>query len=124
MNPRKSAEIHKLEGTYRPSRHDRGGIPELPGNPQVPKDLRPDEQAIWREKMAIFRAQGRQMAAFRHALKAYCRLEAAMNRAWDAGELPSAAHLGLLAKYQQMFQDVPASADAAPAKKPSNRFAS
>ncbi len=123
-----SPEQQAARGETRPSRKVVSIFPDHASRPD-PVDFPPQSgmtaaaKKIWVVKVDRYRQRGQKLQGFEDSLRAYCELEAALNKGFKLGQATMAmvnAHRGWAAE----FYDTPASqkAPAAGGERPGNAF--
>lgn len=86
----KSPEQLRAAGETRPSRAVAVLYPDHAARPdpdaiEPPKGMTPAGRAIWKEKVGRYRQRSQKVGGFEDALRQYCEIEAALNKAWKIG---------------------------------------
>ena len=72
----KSAEMHVLQGTFRPARHGEDVSPDVPAGRPEPRDLTGEARAEWDRMVVRLEAVGTLSTIDDAALRRYCKLHA------------------------------------------------
>ena len=108
----KSAEMKRLAGETRPSRTVVSLYPDHASRPdpeviEPPPGMTPAARKIWRIKVERYRQRGQKVGGFEDALRQFCELEAALNKAWRSGTV-TMAMVGQHRIWSAEFFDTPA----------------
>jgi hypothetical protein len=101
--------VKELRGTDRPDRAHPRTVPVLHGDPVMPEWLEglADAAAMWRRKVAKYRARGMSVVGCEDQLAHYCAYDAAMIASWLRGEVVTSTAMNVLNKYASQFYDTP-----------------
>jgi len=124
-----SPDQKRARGTEQPCRKvevlfaDHASRPD-PDELPPPSDMTPAAKKLWKTKVERYRQRGQKIQGFEDALRQYCEIEAALNKAFKIGTMTMAmvtAHRMWAAEFfdTPAAQRVPANGSA----KPSNAFA-
>lgn len=108
-----SPEAQRAHGTVQPSRAivalypDHASRPD-PAEMPPPKGMSKPARAIWDAKVARYRQRGQKVQGFEDALRQFCELEAALNKTWAKGDVPTMAMVNGHRLYSAEFFDTPA----------------
>jgi hypothetical protein len=119
-----------LKGTAQPCRRSAAAVPDLPGDPEMPRWLAEMPDAVgeaarkaWEAKTEAYAMRGQSVKGCEGALSIYCALEAGISAAYLAGENPSPGLVSQHRLYAMQFYDTSASRQVPEKKKGANRFA-
>lgn len=123
-----SPEQQKAHGETRPSRTvvalygDHASRPD-PADLPAPKGMTAAARKIWSDKVERYRQRGQKVDGFQDALRQYCELEAALNKAFKKGDV-TMAMVNAHRLWSAEFFDTPAAqkVPANSAKQNSNPF--
>jgi len=125
----KSPDQLRIAGESRPSRQVAVLFPDHAARPDPesippPKGMTPAGKKTWIEKVGSYRRRGQKVDGFQDALRQYCELEAAINKAWKH-TTPPMSMLNAYRLFAAEFYDTPASRKVSVSQsgKGNNRFA-
>ncbi len=108
-----SPEQQAARGETRPSRvvtelyPDHASRPD-PDDIPPPPGMTPAARKIWKEKVDRYRQRRQKIGGFEDALRQFCELEAALNKAWKNGTV-TMAMVNAHRLWSSEFYDTPAS---------------
>jgi hypothetical protein len=125
----RSPEQQKASGETRPSRQVVALFADVASRPDP--DVIPPQtgmtapaKKIWNDKVSRYRQRGQKVQGFEDALRQYCEIEAALNKAWKMG-IATMAMVNAHRLWAAEFFDTPAAQKVSPSggSQSGNKFA-
>jgi len=100
--------VKKLSGTFRKDRARDTTVIDQPGRPAMPSFLSPRGKELWQARVARLTAIDVPLRGCERLLGHLCELDAAIEKIWLSGQVPTAAMMTALRTLASLFHEAPA----------------